>query len=68
VGAILLAIVLLLTGALGHLAAAALLVVAGLIALLQAIVGQRDRGNALLAALGAWVTAALLALSDLFTL
>jgi hypothetical protein len=46
VGATVLASVLLLTGALGQPAVFALLTVAGLIALVQAIVGQRDRGNA----------------------
>ena len=66
VAAILLAGVLLLTGALGHLGVSALLAVAGLIALLQAIVGQRDRGNAVVATLIVGAAAAILGLFDLF--
>jgi uncharacterized membrane protein YccC len=66
VGAVLLAIVLLVTGALGHLGVLVLLAVAGLIALLHARVGQLNRGNAFAAALIAGVTVAILALSDLF--
>lgn len=65
VGAILLAIVLVVTGAPGPLCAVAF-GLAGLIALLYARVGQRDRGNALAAALMAGVTAAFVAVSDLF--
>jgi type III secretory pathway component EscS len=64
VGAILLAIVFLVAGV--SLGAAALIGVAGLIALLHARVGLRDRSNAFAAALMAGVTVAFLALVILF--
>jgi hypothetical protein len=65
VGAILLAIVLVVVGAPGPLSAV-VLVLAGLIALVHARMGQLDRGNALAAGIGTFVVAALVAVSDLF--
>jgi len=66
VGAILLAIVLVLVGAPGPLTAV-VLVLAGLIALVHARMGQLNRGNALAAGIIIiFVVAALAAVSDLF--
>jgi hypothetical protein len=65
VGAILLASALVVVGAPGPFAAA-VLVVAGLIALVHARMGQLNRGNALTAGIGTFLVAAFVAVSDLF--
>ena len=65
VGAILLAIVLMAVGAPGPLAAV-VFVLAGLIALVHAKMGQLNRGDALAAGIGSFVVAALAVVLDLF--